>query len=266
MSAITETTSPPEAIVPTQSSELQALPPEQWPSVEHLVTDDGAPVDGIYSEKQMRLLTEPLFTSWKTDRKFVAFANVGLFYGIDIPPIVPDVMVSMDVPTPTDPRQKINQSYFVWKYGKPPEVAIEIVSNKKGGEDTEKLKIYANCRVSNYYIYDPDRQLSQHLLRAFILDGHQYRELPLAEKFFVDSIGLGLEIWEGSYENWDHFWLRWVDSEGVLLATGLEQKQQLSKEIETQSLRAEAESQRADREAAEKQALLKRMKELGIEP
>jgi hypothetical protein len=35
------------------------LPPELWPDVEHLVTEDDTPVDGIFSEKQMRLLTEP---------------------------------------------------------------------------------------------------------------------------------------------------------------------------------------------------------------
>jgi len=29
-----------------------------------LITEDGAPVDNIYSEKQMRLLTEPLYNTW----------------------------------------------------------------------------------------------------------------------------------------------------------------------------------------------------------
>lgn len=259
MSTATGITSPLEPVVPAHPSELKPLPPEQWPSVEHLVTDDGAPVDGVFSEKQMRLLIEPLYKSWKTDRDFLAFANVGLFYGIDIQPIVPDVMVSMDVRGASDLQEKINQSYFVWKYGKPPEVAIEIVSNKKGGEDSDKLRLYANCRVSNYYIFDPGLQLSQSPLRAFVLDGHQYREFSHGNKFFVDSIGLGLEIWKGRFENWESTWLRWVNSEGDLLATGVEREEQLSKIIE-------AESQRADREAAEKQVLLNRLKELGYDP
>jgi hypothetical protein len=40
--------------------ELGPLPPELWPEVEHLVTEDDTPVDNIFSEKQQRLLTESL--------------------------------------------------------------------------------------------------------------------------------------------------------------------------------------------------------------
>lgn len=224
----------------------KSLSAGHWPSVEHIVVDDGAPVDSIYAEKQMRLLITTLYTSWKTDRKFVAFSNVGLFYGIDVPPIVPNVMVSVDVSMPTDLSQKINQAYFVWKYCKPPEVAIEIVSNEEAETTDEKLRRYANCRVSNVFIYNPEQQLNHEPLQAFILDGHRYRELPAANKYFTDSIGLGLEIWKGSIEKWDDTWLRWVDSDGVLLATGVEREQQLSQLIELESQRAEAKSKYAD--------------------
>ena len=41
----------------------QALPPELHPDVEHLVTEDDTPVDNVFSEKQQRLLTEPLYSS-----------------------------------------------------------------------------------------------------------------------------------------------------------------------------------------------------------
>ena len=34
------------------------------PGVEHLVTEDDTPVDNLFSEKQQRLLTEPLYASW----------------------------------------------------------------------------------------------------------------------------------------------------------------------------------------------------------
>jgi hypothetical protein len=59
---------------------LQALPPELHPNVDHLVTEDDTPVDNIFSEKQQRLLTEPLYSSWGMAgerRPFVAMANVG---------------------------------------------------------------------------------------------------------------------------------------------------------------------------------------------
>jgi hypothetical protein len=55
------------------------------PDVSHLITEDDTPVDNIFSEKQQRLLTSPLYDGWigpGNERKFVAFANVGLFYAL----------------------------------------------------------------------------------------------------------------------------------------------------------------------------------------
>ena len=48
-----------------------------------------SPVDRVYSEKQMRLLTRPLYSSWSGpggNRRFLAMANVGLFFGLYEPP------------------------------------------------------------------------------------------------------------------------------------------------------------------------------------
>ena len=128
-------------------SEPSPLPIEQRPSVEHLVTEDGKPVDNIFSEKQQRLLTEPLYASWNTDARFLALANVGLFYSVRVPPYVPDVLLSLNVHAPKDLFPKTNRSYFVWEYGKPPDVVIEIVSNREGYEDTDKLLGYAGINI-----------------------------------------------------------------------------------------------------------------------
>ena len=35
------------------------------PDVSHLVTEDDAPVESLFHEKQMRLLVEPLYSSWR---------------------------------------------------------------------------------------------------------------------------------------------------------------------------------------------------------
>jgi hypothetical protein len=34
------------------------------PDTSHLITEDDTPVDKLFSEKQQRLLTEPLYSSW----------------------------------------------------------------------------------------------------------------------------------------------------------------------------------------------------------
>jgi hypothetical protein len=93
------------------------------PDVSGLVTEDDTPVDNILAEKQERLLTEPLYSSWSgppvgddgQGRRFAVLANVGLFPSPDEPPVVPDVMLSLDVVIPEDLREKKNRSYFVWR-------------------------------------------------------------------------------------------------------------------------------------------------------
>ncbi len=109
------------------------LPPECAPDISHLITEDETPVDNIFSEKQMRLLADALYASWagpEAGRTFSVFANVGLFSSPHEPPVVPDVMLSLDVTTPTYPIDKKERTYFIWVHEKSPEVAIEVVSNR----------------------------------------------------------------------------------------------------------------------------------------
>ena len=166
------------------------------PCVDHLVTEDDTPVDNIFSEKQQRLLTEPLFSSWAPEgegRTFVVLANVGLFYSVREPPFVPDMMLSLDVELPEDVHPKPHRSYFLWEYGKPPDVVIEVVSNREGGETTDKLAGYARIGVKYYVIFDPDRLLIDPSLRAFRLEVGDYREM--SEPIWLPRVGLGLQEW-----------------------------------------------------------------------
>jgi hypothetical protein len=69
------------------------------------VTEDDTPVDNIFSEKQQRLLTEPLYSSWQLQggpARFLALVNVGLFFAIDQPPYVPGMTLRLDVERPKD--------------------------------------------------------------------------------------------------------------------------------------------------------------------
>jgi Uma2 family endonuclease len=241
------------------------LPPEDWPSIDHIITEDGAPVDGVFSEKQMRLLTHPLYASWKTDKTFVAFANIGLFYGVDIQPIVPDVLLSVNVRLPESVFPKINRSYFVWKYGKPPEVVIEIVSNREGGEDTSKLEIYTDVRVSNYVIYDPEGHLSDNPLRLFRLQQDQLVE-DLNQPFTFPNLDLGLKIWNGAFELTDSAWLRWTDTQGNLILTGEEVANMERLRADELGAAAAKERGRANELLREQQRLYELCRKHGIDP
>ncbi|MGQ9903609.1 MAG: Uma2 family endonuclease [Anaerolineae bacterium] len=224
------------------------LTQDQLPNYDDIITEDDTPVDNIYSEKQQRLLTEPLYASWSGpdgDGRFLALANVGLFYSVREPPLVPDVLLSVGVQAPPELWEKRHRSYFVWEYGKPPDVVIEIVSNRKGGEDDQKLAIYASIGVSYYIILDPDEHLRSGVLRAFDLHPNGYARMS---DLRLAKVGLGLTLWRGKYEGTEDLWLRWCNLRGDLIPTGAERAEAERQRAELERQRAEAERQRAEAE------------------
>lgn len=252
-SAPTEQTTTPVPVI----SEDKPLPPELWPQVDHLITEDDAPVDNIFSEKQQRLLTESLYASWQSkERPFVTLANVALFYALQQSPLVSDVLLSLDVEIPADVWTKQNRSYFIWVFGKPPEVVIEIVSNQQGRETDFKFNKYAQLGIAYYVIFDPIQQLSETPLRVYGLKDMAYVEL---ETTWLPGVQLGLTLWPGKYEDKEDTWLRWCDKDGVLIPTGAERAEQERERADRESERAEQERQRAERLAAQLRAL-------GIDP
>jgi hypothetical protein len=235
-----------------QQEPLTVLPPEFYPSVEHLVIEDKTPVDSLYSEKQMRLLTRPLYSSWAGpdgDHLFLALANVGMFSTIKQPPLVPDVLLSLGVKAANDMTQK-ERSYFVWVFGKWPEVVIEIVSNKEGGELGTKKDEYAKLRIPYYVVWDPQAFLSPTPLQVFRLCSVRTYELIAAA--FLDDVGLGVCVWHGTFEQMEADWLRWCDRDGTLIPLGEE--------------RAEREEKRAEKAEQRLARLEAQLRQHGIEP
>jgi len=246
--------------------------------ISHLVIEDDTPVDNFQSEVQQRLLVEPLYSSKALPTPFLAAANVGVFYRIKGDPIVPDVFLSLGVQRATDFSQRRDRSYFVWEFGKVPEVCIEIVSNQEGnelalsrkaqqeGKTQSKKDIYAQIGVSFYVVFDPLQQIQSEaemngaLLRVWTIASGQYVELTPSEGIttvgqfvWLETVGVGLMLWEGQFEEEvTRLWLRWCNRDGQPLPTGAEGQM-----IERQ--RAEAERQRADR-------LAERLRSLNINP
>jgi hypothetical protein len=226
--------------------------------VNELVTEDDTPVDNLLSEKQQRLLTEPLYSSWSgpsgalqpQGRPFLVAANVGLFPSLSQPPLVPDVFLSLDVEVPPDWHDKRHRSYFFWEFGKPPEVVIEIVSNREGNELDSKLRDYARLGITYYTVYDPLQQLSTQALHMYERQGLQYQPFPGGT---LPGVGLGLVLWEGLYEGKRDTWLRWCDVQGQVIPTGAERAEREAARAEREAARAEREAARAEREAAARQ-------------
>jgi len=216
------------------------------PDVSQLITEDDTPVDNAFSEKQMRLLTEPLYGSWEGPpggRPFMVAANVGVFPTATNTPLVPDVFLSLDTAWKHPLSEKRNRSYFIWEHGKPPDVVIEVVSNKEGGELDRKVRAYERMRVANYVVFDPHELLGGVRLTRFEL--LQSSLVQQEGDLWVPAAGLGLTLWKGTYENETATWLRWCREDRSVVPTGAE--------------RADAAELRAERLAA-------KLRALGVDP
>lgn len=227
------------------------VPPELMPNYDEIVIEDNAPMDSCFAEKQMRLMCEPLFTSWRPGRKFLAAANVGLFYRVKTPPFVPDVMLSLDVDLPKDLREKKDNSYFVWEFGKPPDWILDIVSNLEGEEFGRKFESYASIGVEYYVIFDPAEYYKRGVLNVFERSGGKYH--PMKQLWFP-GLDLGIKLWRGEYEGAKEEWLRWCDRDGNLILTGAVQRE-----------RAEESLRKAEQASARAERLAAKLKELGID-
>jgi len=257
--------------------------------ISHLVIEDDTPVDNLQSEKQQRLLVEPLYSSKALPSPFLAAANVGLFYKLKGDPVVPDAMLSLGVQCADDFAKKQNRSYFVWEFGKLPEVCIEIVSNQEGdeltlsrksqqkGKTTSKKDLYAQIRIPYYVVFDPLQQIQGQnemngaLLRVWSNLAGRYKELTpqqgmsqVGQSVWLEEVGLGLTLWSGQFEEEvTRLWLRWCD---LALARYLPSADRKVRVIPTgaegqaiERQRAEIERQRADR-------LAERLREMGVNP
>ncbi|MBD2776849.1 Uma2 family endonuclease [Iningainema tapete] len=240
------------------------------PDISQLEIEDDKPVDNFQSEKQQRLLVEPLYSNRVLATPFIAAANVGIFYSRKQEPVVPDAFVSLNVQMPADWSQKQNRSYFVWEFGKAPEVAIEIVSNRKGKELGAKKDDYTRVGIAYYAVFDPLQQIQEaeqmngELLRVYVLTAGKYVEMT--EPFWLETVGLGLTLWQGTFEEQPGIWLRWCDKQGEVILTGAESSQSERLRAESERLRAESERLRAESERLRATRLAERLREMGVDP
>ena len=242
--------------------------------ISHLVIEDDTPVDNFQSAQQQRLLVEPLYSHRALPSPFIADANVGLFYELKGDPIVPDVLLSLGVQRAANYAKRRDRSYFVWEFGKVPEVCIEIVSNQEGDEVTlskksqqkgktrSKQEIYAQVGARYYVVFDPLQQIqglnemAGAFLRVWMLAGMNYREITSTEGLveagqwlWLEDVGIGLTLWEGQFEeDVTRLWLRWCDRDGQVIPTGAEGQAMAQQQAETERQRAETERQRAEAE------------------
>jgi hypothetical protein len=240
----------------------------QWaiPDLSVLTTEDNVPVENIFVEKQQRLLTRPLYSSWEgpgKDQPFLVLANVGFFHTYKVPPLVPDVLLGLDVRPAGDLHSKEGRSYFLWLIGKPPDVVIEIVSDRRGDEEGFKKQGYARAGVLFYVVFDPERYLHGDVLSAYVLHRRMYQP---TDPSWLPEVGLGLKLWPGTFERMTDTWLRWCDRQGEVIPTGEERADKERGRAEDERRRADDERRRADEAIALAARLAAQLRKVGQEP
>jgi Uma2 family endonuclease len=155
----------------------------------------------------------------------------------------PDFFVVLDIP------KGERRSWVVWEEGKAPDVVIELLSESTAQADkNEKKLIYQNqMRVPEYFWFDP---FNPDDWAGFSIQQGVYQLLVPNERnqLVSQSLGLGLQCWQGKYRGVETVWLRWATLEGELLPTGAEIAQQEYQRAEQERQRAEQERQRAEQE------------------
>ena len=118
---------------------------------------------------------------------------------------------------------------------------------REAGEPPTKWMVYEQILGVPYYVVF-NRYTDE--LHYFQLLNSRYHELtPPEQRLWLLEAGLGLGLWQGSYQGVERRWLRFYDAAGHWIPTPLERENR----------RAEQEHQRAERLAA-------RLRALGVEP
>jgi len=247
-------------------------PLECLPSSEELPDSDDTPVDNELQILIPTLLLAILAAIWETREDWFFGINMGLYYTVHQPAIVPDGFLSLGVERFVGENGR--SSYVLWEEdGIPPILALEIVSKTYNDEYEEKKTDYAELGILYYIIYAPTRlRRKRKRLEFYRLVNGEYI-LQTGDKFWMPEIGLGIGRERGTYQGMTREWLFWYDEDGNRYPTPEEVKLEQQKQI-AQSQQQIAQSQQqiaqSQQQAAQSQQqlqeILTKLQQRGIDP
>ncbi|MBW4620858.1 MAG: Uma2 family endonuclease [Cyanosarcina radialis HA8281-LM2] len=213
--------------------------------------------DRIFTASDLNLYYDPRHTLWYKRPDWFAVLGVSRLYE----------------------ERDLRFSYVTWQEGVHPFIVVELLSPGTEKEDLgqtlreieqppTKWQVYEQILRIPYYVLF-DRYTYE--LRAFKLSGSRYDAIPLTNsRFEIPELGLGLGVWQGSYQEIDQPWLRWCDARGNWIPTPTEREayhtEQERQRAEQERQRADQEAQRAEQERQKTERLIAQLRSLGVEP
>ena len=232
------------------------------PSAEDLPDSDDTPVDNELQDLIPGLLKTILALIWSERMDWFFGVDMGIYYDPDKPAIVPDGFLSIGVPRIIDSDLRL--SYVLWEEQKLPIMVLEVVSQTRRGEYTQKKQEYAELGILYYVIYNPLRKRKQRL-EVYKLENGKYQLLP-GEAVWLSKLNLGIGREEGKYQGITREWLYWYDEQGKRFLTAEELLQQERERAEFERQRAEFERKKAESERLRSQRLEEILRSHGIDP
>ncbi len=172
---------------------------------------DGMPLpDGLYQEPLFIEAVSVLDAHYRDNPYILVSGDTFIYYEMNNPrrSVSPDCYVSFGVDVDTIMEQN---SYLIWRAGKPPDFVLEIASQSTARYDeTGKRDLYARIGAGEYWRYDQTGGMfyRRPLVGERLVDG-QYEEFPIHEEpdgmIWAHSPALGLDIC------WDNGRLRFYD-------------------------------------------------------
>ncbi|MDJ0602060.1 MAG: Uma2 family endonuclease [Crocosphaera sp.] len=199
------------------------------PSAEDLPDSDDTPVDNELHILIPQVLQIILATLWSDRTDWYFGINMGIYYNPEKPTdvIVPDGFLSIGVPRIIDSDLRL--SYVLWDEQVIPTMILEVVSQTRRGEYTEKKEDYAKMGVLYYLIYNPLRKRKPRL-EVYQLNNGEY-ELLAGEPVCLSEIGLGIGKEMGVYQGVEIEWLYWYDQQGKRYLTPQEKAEKLEEKL-----------------------------------
>lgn len=230
-------TYPTSARIPHAPTEATDLYPES----------DGKPMAETDFHIQAIIRIRQILEAHFQDRLDVYISGNIMMYDIEGPErtgVSPDILVSLGI------GQKLRRTYKVWEEGKSPDFVMELSSKGTFQNDlVEKVTLYAEMGIREYFLYDVDRRYLPEPLIGFRLSEGRYIEIPMNVDGGIPSLTLGvsfhlLDEGLGIYDVAAGQWLRTL-AETATARAEQEAAARRQAEAETARLREEIERLKA---------------------
>ncbi|NER95709.1 MAG: Uma2 family endonuclease [Symploca sp. SIO1B1] len=232
------------------------------PSAEDLPDSDDTPVDNELQKLIPGLLREILALIWSERMDWFFGVYMGIYYNPDKAAIVPDGFLSIGVPRIIDSDLRL--SYVLWEEKEVPSLVLEVVSQTRRGEYTQKKQDYAQLGILYYAIYNPLRKRKPRL-EVYQLEAGEYQLLE-GEPVWLANINLGIGREEGTYQGVTREWLYWYDEQGKRYLTPEETISDTQQQLQCAENRAIAAEEQLEQESQRAKRLAQLLREAGVDP